>query len=894
MKFNFRKVASVLASVVMLGSTIGIAAAANYPTPFVAGGVGNVAIVYGDSAAFSDGLAAGELSSSLQFELGKQTATGGITPTVGVGTCAGECAPLYTGSSKIYINDTLNSVKSVVTKADMPTLLADGSFSGNVDATYTQTIVLGSNPQITFAKQPTSSDDPQLGLTTSTTSANYIYNASVTFNKAVNFTSADSKSQDITLFGQKFMVGSATDTSNLVLLKSASKLNFDSSGTTSQEVTIGGNTYTVEMVSASTSAATIRVTNAAGVSEQKEINEGYSKKVNGITIAVDTADSNNLKYTASVVAGAEKMTFTSGSAVTEGDAGTVIDGTLVTFTGTTGTMTGLTVSNYAPDSDHDAILPGSSFVDPVFGTLKLNFAGLNVPENSTARETIAVKNSGDDKLTVGMTDMNGVEKTIQYVYNGTTGQGAALAPDADGHIIRVSEMAAANRSDYIVVGNEDEGRLIKVTQITNQTDGYSQDKVQFQDVFSGDTYDATLTADGAGTVTIGGKVYTVSYFGNNALASEAKTVRLNYPDSSGSSTMIVYPTIQTSKGAKVMFYKPLTINVTNWDGVSTLWLTNLTTIKIPNGARSYESISVKQFDGLGNMTVNDIDVNTTNAAGKNYTTEVAITNTNLNFTFSNAGNNMLKIQLTDPQTGVAIPDPALVIIEPKDDNNQYHALVVETEPGQDSTDGIGVSEVARTWDNDNKWQDITLASDSTKTKEADLWGTITTVDSGNSDQVTASISIPSEQVYAQLYMAQADTSVTGTSASGGGNVADLGDVIVKDSEISLVSTKNLVVVGGSCINTVARKIIDPTATAAICGADFTTKTQIGANQALVKVVTSPYAADKVAMLVAGYEAADTTKAVKWVTTTKPDTTAGKSTTLSTSSTVATTATTATA
>jgi len=73
MKFNFRKIASVLASVVMLGSTVGIAAAANYPAPFVSGGAANVAVVYGSSAAFSDGLAAGDLQSNLQAELAKSS-----------------------------------------------------------------------------------------------------------------------------------------------------------------------------------------------------------------------------------------------------------------------------------------------------------------------------------------------------------------------------------------------------------------------------------------------------------------------------------------------------------------------------------------------------------------------------------------------------------------------------------------------------------------------------------------------------------------------------------------------------------------------------------------------------------------------------------------------------
>ena len=80
----------------------------------------------------------------------------------------------------------MKTLSPVLTKTELPTVLADESFSGNVDASITQTITIGSNPKVQFKKQPTSSDDPGYGLTTSTTTANYIYSAVATFNKAVN------------------------------------------------------------------------------------------------------------------------------------------------------------------------------------------------------------------------------------------------------------------------------------------------------------------------------------------------------------------------------------------------------------------------------------------------------------------------------------------------------------------------------------------------------------------------------------------------------------------------------------------------------------------------------------------------------------------------------------
>src|SRR3989344_8115573 len=104
--FNFRKIASVLASTLMLGSTVGVAMAANYPTPFVQGGNADVALVYGSAAASSDLVAAIDVTNNLQAAL---TSQGGSTGTGS--TISGEAYPLYTSSTKIYLNDSLNKAR---------------------------------------------------------------------------------------------------------------------------------------------------------------------------------------------------------------------------------------------------------------------------------------------------------------------------------------------------------------------------------------------------------------------------------------------------------------------------------------------------------------------------------------------------------------------------------------------------------------------------------------------------------------------------------------------------------------------------------------------------------------------------------------------------------------
>ena len=71
MKFNFRKIASTVASTVLIGSTVALAAAASYPAPFASGGVANVGIVYGSNAGSSDLVAATDIRINLENALVK-------------------------------------------------------------------------------------------------------------------------------------------------------------------------------------------------------------------------------------------------------------------------------------------------------------------------------------------------------------------------------------------------------------------------------------------------------------------------------------------------------------------------------------------------------------------------------------------------------------------------------------------------------------------------------------------------------------------------------------------------------------------------------------------------------------------------------------------------------
>lgn len=105
-----------------------------------------------------------------------------------------------------------------------------------------------------------------------------------------------------------------------------------------------------------------------------------------------------------------------------------------------------------------------------------------------------------------------------------------------------------------------------------------------------------------------------------------------------------------------------------------------------------------------------------------------------------------------------------------------------------------------------------------------------------------------------------------------GSSGEIGSITVLDSEVASVSSKNMIVVGGSCVNTVAASLLG--SDSPMCGAAFESATGVGAGEYLIQSFASPFSGSKVAVLVAGYNAADTTNAAKYLTTQTPDTASG--------------------
>jgi hypothetical protein len=671
--------------------------------------------------------------------------------------CEGEAAALFTASSKIWPDSALP--RDLFTDSELPILLGDSSFSGNVVSKYEQRIQFSDNvivqgqariiggPKLIYAKQPSSGDDPNFGLSFGTTSDELFYKADVLFSINVNFNHINSKGKNIILFGNRYTVLDETNNNQLVLKGGSflvEKISLSSNGETSKVVVVDGKRYLIKLVSATDESATIKVIDLVTLqSENKEIAENKAKIIQGVKISVLAADSTNFVVSADIeVLGPDKVKLMDGNSVKIGDSEDSVDGTLVRLGGTVDSLWGIEILVFAPDTDSDAIIPSYSeihhqrtFLDPIFRTFKVDSGDFNIGEDdSNNRDFIYIKDAGGlNIMTLTMTEHRGNEKTIRWVF---AENGKMRLSDSGGDEIHVFEREKIFKREYVVVGNEDYGGLWELREVSGDTSAPINSRVEFEDVFTGNTVQATITdanwigdnganaVRGVGTITLLNKVYSIEFYDDKNMVDE-EYVRLKSKDGGilNSNSPVIYPTIETEKGAKVSFYEPLIISKFDWDGLGN----QLNGLRIPNG------------DGYLDVDIPD---------GRFLTLKG-------NYQIESEGIDHVKVRLVGSvgaSIAEIIEDPALVIFEEKDDLGVINSLIVRLEGDGTDTNGLGVSDVIRTWSEDERWDSLQLVSDPSLYKEADRYGTIVTVNQEDSDQHTALINYPDEQMYANSYI----------------------------------------------------------------------------------------------------------------------------------------------
>ena len=738
-KMKFKKISAILSGVLVAGLTIGSAAAASYPAPFVDDGVADVAIVYGTGAGVSslDMVQAGNIQTSLgDYVEGETTVTGGETFT------------LEKSSDNFNFADELDDVYSDLDDDEMD-FLADGTYDdGDVDVDYEQSIDLPAKALTLFADNDYNDDEPTMGF--HWTSGEEVISYTIDFDDGVNYT--EMVDTEMPLLGGDYYVLAASS-SQIDVLDSAEKTTISEGET----ITVGGKTVSITFISADG----VKLSVDGESTEQLEA--GEYEELDDETYVVVTevlySSKEGTVGTAEISLGSGKIELINGEEIELNDED--VDGLYADFTAD-GSDLGAIKITWKSDKGIDGDLADTFLTEedsismPLFEAIQVVFGGMDYADDS---EVISFDNG--DTLTINM----------------------------DNFDLPVAWYDDASAATF----GEENNELILATSVANYT-----------------TPAANLT---------GG---------------------LDLED--GDRFIVV--DLGTDLGdVETLYYEVSTVD--NDSGDIEVVLDDL----IGDDDITFDSLETQDE---GSVTLQLVAMNDTGSTGDR---------AYINFTGSNT-----------IYYNKVVSDKGLVIDLPTDaayftNGTGATFTLTEADKDEDLTEGRAFTLTVKNTTNDKLHvSDFNLSSSyAEETSDdnyisyvpSDLASIITTDESG--DEYTFEIEYFGKEATAEVIVA------TGGEVSS--SAGALGDVLVKDTEVSTVDDKNLVIVGGSCINSAAANVLG----GAYCGAAFTEATGVGEGQFLIKGVQDVYTDGKLALVVAGYDAADTVNAATYLTKKDVDT-----------------------
>ena len=611
-----------------------------------------------------------------------------------------------------------------------------------------------------------------------------------------------------------------------------------------KSITFLGKTYTITSANNGTGVGGTELTLMSGALGGT-VSQGTPVTVGGYTVDVVVSSTTEAKFT---------ITSASGTEVTDkmnkGEIEKLADGNYIA-------ITDLTYEGYETGSKSATFYIGADKLEWKNGQSMT----VNGETISDAKVTITDTESGGD-ISISEITLNMTAEDDLYV---PAGKKLSEATDLDEPQVLVSQnwdiqFAGLEAADYEelsldLLGSDNRYELEFVN--------YNGDTVKLPLVFTngsgvygGENDDKRFVVDPTGhaSTNVSKNDYFLLHTADPKLAtSDAKTVLVQYKGADKATDTNPQVTFAINPGSNE-YEEKMTLTSTATTSVGTF------TLKVAGGTFTFAS------DGNASLA-DDFSIQYT---GTSYSS----VNSNMNGSTSNyirtRYNTLLNISEIIPTvanaTATGTPATSWKINVTTDDTNRDgdHATV----PQQVfyATIGNTSTDATLTYTANSAWK--TDPDENTVQKYTTTYGTEITSTDPSDAPASIVVKVPKSIVKPLVYV----TSKEGVSVSTTtGTAGSLGYILVKDSEVSSVSSKNLIVVGGSCINSVAAKLVG----AASCGADFTTKTGIGSGQFLIQSYANPYTSGKVALLVAGYDAVDTKNAATYLTTKDVDTTVGK-------------------
>ena len=796
MKFNFRKIASAAASTALIGSTIALAAAANYPAPFVQNGAADVGIVWGSSALNSDLVAAANIQSDLSDALAAQSSGSGNV------IVSGDVWQVSTGTDELEIGEPLFRIETFIDDDDWA-LLGGGSVTNEKGtANYEEffnffddkSTTAGVNASVVYDEDDEDVIGDFLKFSSGVHIGVYELDFTTTLDSDLDSTGRleDVEDKDLTMLGKTYTITKAESTSNGVKLTMMSGVErLDVYNGEVYTVTIDGTQYTVEGVTTGTTQTKLTVNGETS----NTLNDGDTTIIAGINVGVSDITyqdyQGGVQY-ATVFLGADKLELEDGTTM-KVNTETISDA-IVTITNTTSggdiLIDDIQINMTAED---DLFVPVGGKLSDAYNLDEpevLFTQGWDVEFHGFAEhmteEIVLEPSSGDTKYKLKFMNVDGHDIDMPLVFANATG---------------------------IYSGDKASDRLVLEPNGTITDDDY----------FILNTADSSAAANDART-------FVVQYKGADKSSDSDPKVNLDVlGDSEGTIARSYDATAEqfTLKlgGTTFTFVNKSDDTSNDFD----LALSGAANGVVYSGS-AHETVTVlmrTQYNGLLNIT----DINTSELPGDGLGDKWQVS---------------LMADDTDRDDDENPLTTAQLIFSMDLQNNSDN----EISSSSRRSSGTFVT------DNDNT--DLST----TRTKYGAIVEDLDT--SSAPSKITATF--PDKFLEALVYFVAEDASV----GSGG---ADLGQILVTDAQVTSVSSKNLIVVGGSCVNTVASTLLG--GDSAMCGPSWESTTGVGAGSFLIQTFSNPWSTGKIATLVAGYEAGDTTNAATFLTTEEVMTDIGK-------------------
>ena len=778
----------------MIGSTAGFAAAANFPTGFTSS---TPAIVYGASAPPSADLTA---ANSISSYLADKVPTSGGTPT-------GDSVMIGKSSDHLNINNTWAVLTGTINNDDLSILLADGTYSASDSDTYDyeQTIILG-KPELKHFRD--SDYEEAAGLSDKTPvigfqipSSTWVMNYTLQFTSdpesdVVSGEAEDIETSVIPLLGKEYYV-SDFDVSggSAGFLGKLTLLDSAEVGSVSEgeTATVGGHEVGIAFIDNDEVKFTV---DGVVVPGNDKLSKGETHKLSDGSF-IGVRDISKLEVSGetgsvSFSIGTGKLEITSGSDIKlNDDTITGLKGWVYNGSGTATTIKVDKIEIEWKTDDEAFVSPVVDLTMPGFKAVKFS---MNDLKRNEEEKIIVERDSGTNiELSLPIKDGN---VNFDILYANATGDLVGIGKASDD---RLATSGNTTLKYYEKQSGADYHKYFVASYATT-TDSESyllRAKIAYD---SGDNRNETTIDKYSGAVNDWVEVCGGKIAGDDCdigdvtftITSVQYTAGGNETALFTASSNVNFSTIYTAGGLKIQLPYPV----------------------ISGSANTPGAFQINDTDSVG--------------SGEEYTPNSTAT----------AGYGMASYGMhffdEDKDDNVAAGDAFNITIDDTSDNNLQISQVNGAVSG-----GVAINNI----------QNAGLELGETSSYETyikdDVASRIIHYTKPNEDYVEIYYPTGDSETYAEAYLSEASSSSTG----------EAGNMVYMDSEKDQWKDKNVILVGGSCVNTATAEALG--VTSGTCGSDWVAKTSVGENKYLIQIVADKFSTGKIALIAAGYSADDT-------------------------------------